>query len=303
MVRCRTTKGLILRTLCRLVGYQVRPCAAQTCRTNCLVCIHHNLVLSRLLNTILIVINHPLRIVMLANRQQIAHISRFHRWIFIFVHKLIRRIQPSLIVAYRTRRLVVHNHLHTLTLGILVNTLYIKVWIWCHKVIHKVLLVAEPVFPTDIPSFYQYATKAILSSKVNIAFHILRSSTVATMRFRLSIIRLANMDRREVPCIGPVAHTCNHLPPYAYILHRLDPRSIFYLTGLVQVQHNTRCQNIFRTLAYHHNTPWAHSISLDMTFRAINIRSQPRTEHHRAIIQIQVHTRIIHQCRLMDIHP
>ena len=198
---------------------------------------------------------------------------------------------------------MVHNHLHAFALGILINTLYIKVWIGCHKVIYKVLLVAKPVFPTDIPSFYQHATKAVFSSKVNIALHILRSSTVTTMRFSLRVICFADMDRGKIPCIRPVAHTCNHLPPYTYILHRLNPRGVLYLTWLVQIQHNTRCQNIFGCCTHHHHTPWADRISLDMTFRAINIRSQPRTENHRAIIQIQVHTRIIHQCGLMDIHP
>ena len=57
-------------------------------------------------------------------------------------------------------------------MSILVQSLDIKVWIWGYKVKHIVLRVASPVFPSFVPSLYEYLIEAMLSSKINVALYV-----------------------------------------------------------------------------------------------------------------------------------
>ena len=69
----------------------------------------------------------------------------------------------------------------------------------------------------------KHAIEAVFGSKINIALDVLSRRAMTTVGFGFGIIRDADMDRREIPCVAPIAHTRDHLPPYAYILHGLDP--------------------------------------------------------------------------------
>ena len=67
---------------------------------------------------------------------------------------------------------MVHDHLHSLGGGVAPYLLHIKVGIGRNEVEYIVLAFSEPVFPSFVPSFHQYAVDAMLGCKVNVAFHI-----------------------------------------------------------------------------------------------------------------------------------
>ena len=181
------------------------------------------MVLGGFLHTVLIVVIHPLAVVMLAARKEVAYIPGFDRRVFVLVHELVRRVEPTLIVTDGTGCLMVHNHLHSFGLGVVMNALDIKIGVRSDEVIDEVFLVSEPVFPTDVPTFDEDTVKTILGSEVDITFHVSGVGAMTAVRFGLRIVGDADMDGREIPGIAPIGTTCNHLPPYTDVLHRFDP--------------------------------------------------------------------------------
>ena len=182
---------------------------------------------------------HPLAIVILASRNDIAYISTFHCVISMVYHKLIGLIQMAFVVTYRSRSFVMHHQFHSLAMSIVVQHLHIKIRIWSHKIKDIILRFAEPVFPTFIPTFDKYLIKSMLSCEINVFLHILIGSTMASVRLQRRIVCLTQLHRRQIVCISPGTLTCNHLPPNAHIFNRFNPRYIFISTRLVQVQRDT----------------------------------------------------------------
>ena len=228
--------GLVFGAHRRLVADEVRIGAAEPCRTHCLVGINHDMVLRRLLNAIEVVVVDPLGVVGLASRHDIAHIARFHGGVVVAVHELICRIEMALVVADRGRGLVVHNHLHSLFLGIVVDTLHIEVGIGGNEVIDIVFLIAEPVFPSDIPALNEHTIEAVLGGEIDVSEYILGGGAVVTVGRYLAVVGLADLHGGEVVGVRPRLAPVNHLPPYANVLHRFNPRGILYAAGLVEVE-------------------------------------------------------------------
>ena len=152
MARLTSSKSLILRSTCRLITNKVGPCSAKTSRTYCLMSIYHNLVISSLFNSILIMINHSLSIMMFTFGYYITNITTFNSLISIIHHKLICLIHTTFIIAYSTRCFVMHNHLYASGLGIIPYFRQIKIRIGGNKIKYIFLKITKPIFPTDIPS-------------------------------------------------------------------------------------------------------------------------------------------------------
>ena len=236
MIRLVTAKCLILCTTCTLVANQVRPGTADTCRTGCLVSIHHDMMLGSGLDDTLVVIVHQLAVMILASRDDITHITGLHGIITIFVHQIEGIFQVALVVESCRRCLVVHHQLHALRVSIVVEHLDIEVWIWSHEVEDIELLMTEPVFPTFVPAFYQYFLQTVLGSKVDIALYFLVGCTMSTVRLALAVIGYTETHRWQIVGIAPGLGTYNHVPPYTAILGRMNPGCILNLARLVKVQ-------------------------------------------------------------------
>ena len=185
--------------------------------------IQHQMILSRFLQTVLIVVIHELGVMMFTDRQDISHVAGFDSRVLVFAHELVGGIKPSLVITDSAGGLVVHDHLHALGFGILMDALHVKIRIGGYEIIDEILLITEPVFPSDIPSLDKDAIEAVFGSKINISLDVLSGRAMPTVGFGFGIIRDADMDRREIPCVAPITHACDHLPPYANILHGLDP--------------------------------------------------------------------------------
>ena len=97
MIRYRTAKCFVLCTTCTLVTNQVRPGAADTSRTGCLMSIHHDMMLGCSLDDTLVVIVHQLAVVILTSWDDIADITGLHGIITIFVHQVEGIFQVALV--------------------------------------------------------------------------------------------------------------------------------------------------------------------------------------------------------------
>ena len=161
------------------------------------------MILSSFLKTVLIVVVHELGVMMFTDRQDISHITGFDSRVLVFAHELIGGIKPSLVIADSAGGLVVHDHLHALGFGIIMDALHVKIRIRGYEIIDEILLITEPVFPSDIPSLDKHAIEAVFGSKINIALDILSRRAMTTVGFGFGIIRDADMDRREKGYLSP----------------------------------------------------------------------------------------------------
>ena len=91
--------------------------------------IDHDMVLSSLGHTIEIVVVEPLTIVVLATWDDITYITTFHGIVAILIHQAVSSFEMTLIVADRSRSLVVHHQTYALGVSIVVEILDVEIWI------------------------------------------------------------------------------------------------------------------------------------------------------------------------------
>ena len=91
-------KRLILCTTSRLVSDKVWIGTAKTCRTDSLVCIHHDVVFGCFCDTIKVMIIEPLPVMMLATRDDVAYITALYRIVSIFVHQVVCSLKMALVI-------------------------------------------------------------------------------------------------------------------------------------------------------------------------------------------------------------
>lgn len=75
------------------------------------------------------------------------------------------------------------------------------------------------------------------------------------IRFHFRIIRFIQFYGRKIKCISPRLACRNHFPPYAYILHRLNPGSILILARIIQIQYQIGSQHFTGIITDYHRTP------------------------------------------------
>ena len=98
MVRIAAVECLIFSAAGTLIANKVGPSAAQTRWSSSLVSVDHNVMLSRLLKHIEIVVVHRLAVVEITTRDNVAHVSAFHSIISVVVHELIGLREMTFIV-------------------------------------------------------------------------------------------------------------------------------------------------------------------------------------------------------------
>lgn len=98
---------------------------------------------------------------------------------------------------------MVHNHFYTFTCCILMNFFYIKIWIRCDKVKYVIFALAKPIFPSLIPSFYQYTIKSMCGSKINITFYVSCVGRMFAVCFRFRIICFTQFYAGQLVGISP----------------------------------------------------------------------------------------------------
>ena len=244
---------------------------------------------------------HPLSVMMFATRNDIADISTLHSIVAVIYHKLICRIQMTFIVTNRSGCLVMHHQLYSFWLRICIQHFQIEIRIRCNEIKYIIFWFAEPIFPTFVPSFYQYLIKSMFRSKVNVPFHIIVIRCMASVRFCFWIICFAQFHRVNIVRICPRTFSANHFPPHTNVFHRFNPRNIFISTRIVQIQCQLRCQNITRIITHDYRAPRRTTRCLHISFISLWVRCQPRFKNQVPIIKVQMHTGIINQSSFMQV--
>ena len=160
-------------------------------------------------------------------------------------------------------------------MSIFIQHFNIKIGIRSLEVENIIFRIAKPIFPTNIPAFHQYLVEAMFGGKINILLYISIVSRMNPVGFHPGIIRFIEFHRRNIPSIRPWLSTGNHFPPHTDVLHRLNPRSIFIFTRLIQVKNKIRCQYLPCVVTHHHRTPRSMARTLHICFVSYRIRSQP----------------------------
>ena len=88
---------------------------------------------------VLVVVVHPLAIVMLSAREDLADIAGLHGIVAVLVHQVVGRVDVTFVIPYRRGGLVVHHKLHALRVGIFIKSLDVEIGVRGDEVIDKVL--------------------------------------------------------------------------------------------------------------------------------------------------------------------
>ncbi len=299
--RLRTSESLVLGAAGRLVAYEVGPRAAETRGTHGLVGVDHDTVVGRFLHGIEIVVDHPLVVVVVALGDDVAHVARLHGVVAMLVHEAVGRIEVPLVVAHRTRRLVVHDHLHALPAGVAADLLDVEIGIGREEIEDVVFHVAEPVLPADVPALDQHGVESVFGREVDVALDVGRGSSVPAVRADFREVVGVEMGATQLVGVGPRTLARNHLPPDAHILAGLDPRGVLDLAGLVEIERQTRSQDVAGVVRHDHRTPGRRAGALHVGLVAVGIGREVRGEDHAAVVEHEVHGRIVDQGRLVEI--
>ena len=162
-----------------------------------------------------------------------AHISGLYRAHALSFVVVIGVAHLCLVVLHVGVCLVVADE-HNASLACVVgNMVDVEVGIW--------LCVVEPLAPApaNIPALDKHATEAILCGKVDISAYVLRCCAVGHVA-------------AHIPCRLLKVH----LPPYADILHRLNPRRLLQLARLVEVENHCRLHQCACTITHDNHAPW-----------------------------------------------
>ena len=284
-----------------LVANHVGPGTAKAGRAHRLVGIHHNVVLCSLNHSVMIMVDDGLAVMVLAVRDDIAHVAALDGVVAVLVHELVGLLHVTLIVHGGRRGLVVHHKADALGMGIGVEGGQVEVRVGSHEVKHVILLGSEPVFPALVPAFDEKGVEAVLGGKVNVAAHVLIVSAVTAMGLSLGIIGHAQLHGRELVGVGPGRFSRNHLPPYAHVLHGMDPGNILQGTGFVEIEDKARSQHVRSSLTHLDGAPGAVAGSLQAAFHALGVGGENGGKGPAPLIQHQVHGRIIQHRSFMDI--
>ena len=266
-----------------------------------LVGIDGDLVLSSFLDSVEVVVDHTLTVVVLTTWDDVAHVAALDGRVAIVDHELVRLIHMTLVVPDRARGLVVHDDLHSLALSVVTELSYIKVGIRSDEVEDAILAVTEPVFPADIPAFDQDGIEAVLSSEVDVFLDVLRIGSVLTIRAHLRVVRLTDLHIGKVIGVGPRALTRDHFPPDPYIFNRLDPVGRLIGARLIEVVGELRGKDIARITADDSRTPRRVEGGFDVSTVALCIGGQLDMEGHRLVIQIKVDRREVDECSFVEV--
>ena len=90
---------------------------------------------------------------------------------------------------------MVHDQTDAFAVGIGIQSRKIKVGVGGDKVEDKVFLLAVPVFPTFVPTFYKQTVESVGRGEVDVAAHILIVGTMLAVGLRMGVVGLAQLNR------------------------------------------------------------------------------------------------------------
>ena len=196
---------------------------------------------------------------------------------------------------------MVHHEPDSLAVSVVVQRRDVEIGIRSNEIENIVLHVPEPILPADVPAFDQQLVEPVLRREVDVTFHVVVVRSMAAAGLAPGVIRRTELNRRHVARIGPVAFARDHLPPYAHVLHGFDPRSIGVSARFVQVEDQIRGEDVAGVVRNHHRAPRGTAGRLHVAFPSLCIGREVRGENETAVVQIEMHARIVDQRRFVDV--
>ena len=181
------------------------------------------------------------------------------------------------------RGLIVDYHLDALGGGVFHDGVEVIVRVGLSEA--EALAILHPVaVPAEVPAFDQHAAEVVRRREIDVALRALGGGTVA---FRI--------QRIVVPCVKELMQN----PPDADVFAGLDPRRVFDLAGLVEVEHQARFDQPAGTVGDDHGAPWGDAGVADIDGRSVRPWHQRGLE--RAFVRgNEVHLREVEQRRFVD---
>ena len=76
---------------------------------------------------------------------------------------------------------MMHDEFHPFRSRVVSKSGQVEIRIRCHEIEYTFLHVSEPVFPSDIPSFYQDCIKSVVRGEINVFLYIFRIGSVPSV--------------------------------------------------------------------------------------------------------------------------
>ena len=118
-------------------------------------------------------------------------------------------------------------------MGVSVEPFEIEVGIGRLEVENGVLLLAEPILETGIPTFDKHFVETMLRREIDVFFDV--------GRIRRMLLRVWH--------VCPVLRTGDHRPPYADVFDWMNPACVFDGARLVEVERYSRCEDVSALVA------------------------------------------------------
>ena len=197
---------------------------------------------------------------------------------------------------------MMHDEFHPFRSRVVPKSGQVEIRIWSHEVENPLFHVAEPVFPSDVPSFHQHAVETVLGREIYVFPYIFSGGPMPAVRLHLRQVVSVDMHAAEVVGVGPRAFARNHFPPDSDILVRTDPRSVVYLARLVEVQSDSGSQDIPRIVGHDDSPPRRSARRLHIGHVPVRVRRQMGFEHQLLVVKLEMHGRVVHQSGLMQVY-
>ena len=185
--------------------------------------IDHDVVLGGLADDVEIMVVHGLRVVVVAAGYDVAYVARLHGVVAVAVHQLEGVFEVALVVLGARRRLVVHQQLDALAVGVVVEHLKVEVGVGCLEVEDVALPQVGPVFPAYVPPLDEDLVQTVLGREVDVSFYLFVVGGVAAVGLGLTVVEGVELDAGLVVGVVPVGLAHYHLPPYAAVLRGVYP--------------------------------------------------------------------------------
>ena len=204
---------LVFRSADAFAGHEIRPRAREAGELDGLMHVERDAMGGGLLHHALVVVDHPLPVMMLALRDDLAGITGLHR---VDSEPLVLRegrLHFRLISRDVAARFLVPDQRHAFLPRVRGDGFEVEVGIGFGE---AEAVAVEPGLPALVPAFDQQAADSNRRSEINVTPRVVRRCAVGRPR----LPRL----RADV-----------HAPPDAHVLHGFNPRRVRDLAGLVEI--------------------------------------------------------------------
>lgn len=144
----------------------------QACWMGGFVRIDHEFIIGGFFGDTLEVLGHPLRIVVFAAGDDAAYVTSFDGIDTFGNHVGIGGVHAAFVIGDGAGSFVVHDEAEAFGLCVFSEGIDVVVRIWTGKIEDIFFPVAEPVFPSLVPSFDEDAVEAMLGRKIDVTLHV-----------------------------------------------------------------------------------------------------------------------------------